>query len=100
MSQTKNAARPEPVEQAGEHTSAGNNSVSITPKDVGPGDAAARDLHERHMNSPDPEERQQEQLDDAIDLSFPASDPPSVGGGVTRVEKPAHAQRDTPHRVR
>ena len=69
----------------------GDNSLSMTPKDVGPGDAAARDQVARHMDSADPEERQQEALDDAIELSFPASDPTSVAGGITRIEKPRHA---------
>lgn len=81
--------RRKSVRHEDEHSSPGNDSVSETPKDLQPEDAGTRDLHERHLNSPDPEERQEEQLDDAIDLSFPASDPPSVGGGVTRIEKPA-----------
>ncbi len=69
------------------HPSHEDNPVSVTPKDVEPGDAAARDQIERRLDSPDPEERQQELLDDAIELSFPASDPPAVAGGVTRIEK-------------
>ncbi len=91
MSQLKKAGQSQSRqnEEPTDQTSHGNNSVSITPKDVGPGDAAARDLHERHLDSSDPEEKQQEQLDDAIELSFPASDPPSVGGGITRIDKPA-----------
>lgn len=69
--------------------SAGNNSLSVSPKDVMPGDASARDLMTRHLDSTDPEERQQERLDDANDLSFPASDPPAVTGGITRIERPS-----------
>lgn len=69
--------------------SQGDNPLSVTPKDVTTDDASARDLFARHVDSADPDERQQELLDDAIDLSFPASDPPSVAGGITRIEKPA-----------
>ena len=83
QSKTSGAAAPDVL-----HPSHEDNSVSITPKDVKPGDAAARDQIERRLDSPDPEEKQQELLDDAIELSFPASDPPAVAGGVTRIEKP------------
>ncbi len=76
---------PQETERPG---SPGNDSLSVTPKDVGPGDATAKDLVSRHTTSPDPEEKQQELLDDAIEQSFPASDPPSVAGGVTRIEVP------------
>lgn len=72
------------------------NPVSITPKDVQPGDATAQDQVERKFDSTDPDEREQAMLDDAIELSFPASDPPSVAGGVTRIEKSPHPER--PHR--
>ncbi|MEO0316466.1 MAG: hypothetical protein RL404_143 [Pseudomonadota bacterium] len=73
--------------------SPGDNSLSVTPKDVTPADAAARDLMARHVDSRDPDEKQQALLDDAIDLSFPASDPPAVAGGITRIDKPARATR-------
>lgn len=73
--------------------SPGDNPLSVTPKDVTPDDASARDLVARHLDSPDPDEKQQELLDDAIELSFPASDPPAVAGGITRIDKPAQAPR-------
>ncbi len=71
---------------------AGDNSLSVTPKDVKSDGAAAHDVVARHLDSLDPDEKQQELLDDAIELSFPASDPPSVGG-ITRIEKPAQGSR-------
>ncbi len=74
-------------------TSCGDNSLSVTPKDVSPDEVTSQDTVVRHMDSPDPDEREQEMLDDAIDLSFPASDPPSVAGGVTRIEVPPHPGR-------
>jgi hypothetical protein len=70
-----------------------DNSMSVTPKDVGPERASAKDVIERHLDSADPEERQQALLDDAIDLTFPASDPLAVSGGITRIEKPAASPR-------
>ena len=66
-----------------------DNSASVTPKDVEPDTGSAKDVVERHLDSADPDEKQQEMLDDAIELTFPASDPLAVTGGVTRIEKPA-----------
>lgn len=59
-------------------SSLGNSPVSQTPKDVQPGDAAARDVTERKVNSDNPAERQEALLDEASELSFPASDPIAV----------------------
>ena len=94
MTQQKNEHRSEQVASA--QTQAGasgcpheDNSASVTPKDVGPDTVSAKDVVERHLDSPDPEEKQQEMLDDAIELTFPASDPLAVTGGITRIEKPA-----------
>lgn len=89
MSSTKRPPSTKSPTEQGQSASPGDNSLSVTPKDLSPGDAAAKDLTERHLCSSDPEEKQQELLDDAIELSFPASDPPAVAGGVTRIEKPA-----------
>lgn len=71
-----------------ERSSQGNNSVAQTPKDVASDEAASRDVKERKIASTDPEEREQEQLDDAVESTFPASDPLPATGGVTRVEVP------------
>lgn len=81
----------EPALDAGLPVSPGDNSLSVTPKDVEPCDATSQDVVARHLDSADPEEKQQEMLDDAIELSFPASDPPAVAGGVTRIDVPPHA---------
>ena len=94
MTHQKNELEPEQEKsvqkagaaQPGPHQ---NNSASVTPKDVESDTASAKDVVERHLDSPDPEERQQELLDDAIDLTFPASDPVAVNSSVTRIEKPA-----------
>jgi hypothetical protein len=70
------------------HSSFGDTSLSVTPKDVEASDASAQDITERHLQSDNAEEKQQEMLDEAIDLSFPASDPPATTGGVTRIDLP------------
>ncbi len=85
--------QPNPSMDKGEedphaHSSFGDISRSVTPKDVNAGDASARDMTERHLQSHNPVEKQQDLLDEAIDLSFPASDPPAIAGGVTRIEVP------------
>lgn len=85
-SDPQKSVKPTPASSASPHE---DNSVSVTPKDIEPDKASAKDVIERHLDSSDPEEKQQEKLDDAIELTFPASDPLSVTGGVTRIEKPA-----------
>ncbi len=69
------------------HSSQGDDSASVTPKDVSKHFAGAKDITERNMRSSDPDEKEEELLDDAIEQSFPASDPPA-SGGVTRIEVP------------
>ncbi len=69
------------------HSSPGDDSKSVTPKDVSKQFAAAKDITERNLQSADPEKKQQALLDDAIELTFPASDPPAAGS-VTRIEVP------------
>jgi hypothetical protein len=71
-----------------EQSSPGCNSPVQTPKDVAPQHAASRDVVERNITSSDPDEKLQEQLDEAVEQTFPASDPLAVTGGVTRIEVP------------
>lgn len=59
-------------------SSPGDDSKSVTPKDVSPQYASHRDLRERKITSRDPDEKVQEQLDDAVEMTFPASDPIAV----------------------
>jgi hypothetical protein len=61
-------------------SSPGDSPVMQTPKDVNPEDAAARDVTERKIYSNNPAERLEALLDEANDLSFPASDPIAVSG--------------------
>ena len=47
-------------------SSPGDNSPIETPKDVSPQDAAAKDVKDRKVCSPDAEDREEELLDDAV----------------------------------
>lgn len=78
-------------------SSHGINSAAETPKDVAPHEAAARDVTERKIASADPEEKEDALLDESVELTFPASDPPAVTGGVTRVEVPKPQQGTSRH---
>ena len=70
------------------HSSFGDTSRSVTPKDVDERDASAQDMTERHLQSHNTVEKQQDLLDEAMVLSFPASDPPAFASGMTRIEVP------------
>lgn len=88
MSNLKRSSQEDEKQSPSERASPGNNSVSQTPKDVSPQDAAARDVVERKMASDDPEEREEAQLDDAVESTFPASDPVAIPGNSTRIDVP------------
>jgi hypothetical protein len=40
------------------------------------------------LQSDEPDQKQQDLLDEAIDLSFPASDPSAIASGRTRITVP------------
>ncbi|HEY4541791.1 MAG TPA: hypothetical protein VIG66_05390, partial [Noviherbaspirillum sp.] len=65
-------------EKPGMKSSPGNESRSVTAKDAGSQTAAAKDRKERKIASEDQDERIEEQLDDAVDMTFPASDPIAI----------------------
>lgn len=86
MSEQTKSKADEAENEVQVQSSFGDTSLSVTPKDVNDQDASAQDITERHLLSDNPEEKQQDMLDEAIDLSFPASDPPATTGGITRIE--------------
>lgn len=49
----------------------------MTPKDITPDDASWADRQERDIHAEDCDKREDALLDEAIELSFPASDPPA-----------------------
>jgi hypothetical protein len=69
-------------------SSPGDSPIGVTPMDVSPDDAAARDTVERPVCSEDADERNEAVLDEAVDMTFPASDP-IAPASVTRIEKPS-----------
>jgi hypothetical protein len=71
------SAKKQPMQDAIEDlpSSPGDNPVEVLPKDVPPGAATARDMTIRPIASPDPEVREEALLDEAIEETFPASDP-------------------------
>lgn len=71
-----------------ERSSHGDHSHSVTPKDVDAKDASSKDVIERNLTSSDQDEKEEELLDDAVEMTFPASDPIAVPGNITRVEAP------------
>jgi hypothetical protein len=70
--------RPEDDMKDEPTSSQGDDSKSVTPADVASSTAAARDVKERKTASADPDERQEEMLDDAVEMTFPASDPIAI----------------------
>lgn len=62
----------------GRESSHGDSPVDMVPKEISPDDAAWRDRTERKLCSDDEDERQEALTDEAIELTFPASDPPAI----------------------
>ena len=91
MSNLNRPPEPEDKNERELPSSQGNNSKSVTPKDVSSQDAAARDVTERKTCSDDPDEKEQELLDDAVELTFPASDPIAIPSPDK--DKPRRAER-------
>ena len=56
-------------------SSQGDSPQDMIPKDISSKDASWADLHERKTTSANPDERTEALLDEAVDESFPASDP-------------------------
>ena len=77
MPKQKKGAQPGAPAQD-QHASPGDNSPAVTPKDVSPDAAAAKDMTERKICSENVDEQEEELLDDAVELTFPASDPIAI----------------------
>jgi hypothetical protein len=63
---------------ASHSSSHGDSPVEVTPKDITPDDASWADRTERKIASDDTEERHEALHDEAVDLTFPASDPIAI----------------------
>ncbi len=80
----EDSKKKQPYEQP---SSYGDDSKSVTPKDVSSQDASYRDVTERKVASDDTDEKVEEQLDDAVEMTFPASDPIAIPGPDRELEK-------------
>lgn len=63
---------------AGHSSSHGDSPVEVTPKDITPDDASWADRTERRIATGEAGEREDALLDEAVDLTFPASDPIAI----------------------
>jgi hypothetical protein len=70
-------------------SSHGENSAMATPNETDSEQATAGNLVERKITQASAGDKEEELLDDAIELTFPASDPVPTTGGITRIEKSA-----------
>jgi hypothetical protein len=78
--------------------SPGTTSASVTPKDVSPTDASAKDVVERKTDCEDVDEQEEALLDEAVDLSFPASDPIAIPSHQKTLEKKKAGKNQSPSR--
>jgi hypothetical protein len=78
MSKPKRTAEADKKQPQEYNSSQGDNSPSVTPKDVSSQDASAKDVTARKTCSDDIDEKGQELLDDAVEMTFPASDPIAI----------------------
>jgi len=76
-------------------SSPGDASVAETPKDVSADNATARDRVQRNLSSDNLDEREEALLDDAIELTFPASDPIAVPSYAQAQDKQHAGKRST-----
>jgi len=74
----RDSEKRDPGQQVQPDSSPGTQPVSETPKDLAPEDAASHDLMERCLASDDLEQLAQAMLDEAVEETFPASDPIAV----------------------
>jgi hypothetical protein len=79
-------------------SSPGDDPLVVTPKDVPPDVATARDQRVLPVTSPDPVEREDALLDEAIEETFPASDPIAVPSlnEVEQTLRKSKAHKDKP----
>lgn len=78
MSKPRKTAEADKKHAHEHNASPGNNSPSVTPKDVSADTAAAKDVTQRKTCSEDVNEQEEELLDDAVEMTFPASDPIAI----------------------
>ena len=78
MSKPKKSAEEDKKKPQEYNSSPGDQSPSVTPKDLSSKSVAAKDVIERKICSDDANEQEEELLDDAVKMTFPASDPIAI----------------------
>ena len=94
---TQQQSDNDPAKQAATlPSSQGNSPVEMTPGDVTPEHASWRDRTPRKLNSEDIEEKVDALLDEASDLSFPASDPIAIPDCASKLSPPRACEEEKP----
>lgn len=75
-------------------SSHGDSPRVETPKEISPEDASWSDRTEREISADDDDTRTDALLDEAIDLSFPASDPIAIPSSPTERDKVKQQAKD------
>lgn len=75
-------------------SSHGDSPRVETPREISPDDASWSDRTEREISADDAETRTDALLDEAIDLSFPASDPIAIPSSPTERDKVKQQAKD------
>jgi len=76
-------------------SSHGDSPVEVTPKDISPEDASWQDRTERNLAAGDKEEKKDAVLDEAVELTFPASDPIAPSSVTKIVKTPGGGKKET-----
>ena len=92
MAKSKKPAPKDPPEQEELPSSPGDDPLVVSPKDVDPTFVTAHDVRVLPVKSPDPDVREEALLDEAIEETFPASDPIAVPSYDEINEKRKRAQ--------
>lgn len=92
MAATPHQTKKTASEKTPAPSSPGDSPVEMTASEASPENASWKDRTPRNIHSDDVEEKTDALLDEASDLSFPASDPIAVSS-VTRIEKKAKGSK-------
>lgn len=87
MSQSNKPVAKNDAEKSSElPSSQGDSPVKTSPRDVTPDDASSQDQTAKKTDTNSEEDRTEELIDEASELSFPASDPIAVSSATKLVK--------------